>query len=169
MSSITGPLPIIIGIDNGVTGGLSAISSLGTIISMLPMPIQKARKGNEIDIAAVWTWIECLDAREKISIVIEEPTGSKSAQAGASMAGSFHALRSMCILKHLRWHRITPQSWQKKMLPGCKTGDTKPRAKAKVKELWPETSFRATDRCTTPHEGLVDATLIAEYARLEKL
>ena len=160
---------IIIGIDNGVSGGLAAISSIGSIIAMLPMPVQKARKGNEIDIKSVWTWIYQLDARSKITVVIEEPGGSKSAKAGISMAGSFHAIRAVCVLKDLRWHRITPQSWQKEMLPGCKSGDTKPRAKSKVRELWPETSFKATPRCSTPHEGLVDAALIAEYARIKNL
>ena len=163
-------MSVIIGIDNGVSGGLAAISkSTGWIIDMLPMPTQKARKGNEIDIAAVWQWIRAQDEPGKLSIVIEEPTGSKSAQACASMSGSFHAIRALCVLKNIRWHRITPQSWQKEMLPGCKAGDTKPRAKARVKELWPETSFRATERCKTPHEGIVDAALIAEFARVKRL
>lgn len=160
---------IFLGIDNGISGGLVAISDQSQIIAMLPMPALRARKGNEIDIAAVWSWVADLDSREKITVIIEEPGGSKSAQAAASMSGSFHALRALCVLKSLRWHRITPQAWQKVMLPGCKAGDTKPRALAAVRQLWPDESFLASDRCRVPHDGLIDAALIAEYGRRERL
>lgn len=156
---------VIIGIDNGVSGGMAAISSLSHIISMLPMPIQQARKGNEIDVQAVWDWMLTLGERENITCIVEEPGGSKSARAATSMAGSFHSLRTVCTLKGLRWHRTTPQAWQKVMLPGCKAGDTKPRALELSKRLWPDESFLATPRCKKPHDGLVDAALLAEYAR----
>lgn len=160
---------IYLGIDNGISGGLVAISDQSQIIAMLPMPALKARKGNEIDVAGVWQWVSNLDSREKITVIIEEPGGSKSAQAAASMAGSFHALRALCVLKSLRWHRITPQTWQKAMLPGCKAGDTKPRALAAVRQLWPDESFLASDRCRVLHDGLIDAALIAEYGRRARL
>jgi len=156
---------IFLGIDNGVSGGIAALSDSSQIIAMLPMPCQRARKGNEIDILAVWKWIDQLDSREKITVVIEEPGGSKSSKAATSMAGSFHALRALCVLKGLRWHRVTPQSWQKDMLPGCKAGETKPRALAEARQLWPDEGFLASDRCKVPHDGLIDAALIAEHAR----
>ena len=133
------------------------------------MPTQKARSGDEVDLLTVWQWIESLDSKEKITVVIEEPTGSKSAKAAKSMSGSFHVLRAICVLKGLRWHRITPQSWQKEMLPGCAAGDTKPRAAAAVKALWPDEDFRRTPKCKSADEGLVDAALIAEYARRKGL
>ena len=161
---------MIIGIDNGISGGLVALSPNSQIIACLPMPSLKARKGNEIDIATVWRWITGLDVQsDKFAVIVEEPGGSKSAKAATSMAGSFHALRSMCVLKDLRWHRITPQLWQKAMLPGCAPGDTKPRALAACRELWPAEPFLASERCRCAHEGLVDAALIAEYARRKNI
>jgi hypothetical protein len=160
---------IFLGIDNGVSGAAVALSDQSQIISMLPMPTLKARKGNEIDIASVWAWVSGLDARDKITAIIEEPGGSKSAQAASSMAGSFHALRALCVLKGLRWHRITPQAWQKIMLPGCKAGDTKARALATARELWPAESFLASERSRIPHDGLIDAALIAEHGRRARL
>lgn len=158
----------IIGIDNGISGGLVALSPHSLIIDKLPMPIQKARKGNEIEILAVWQWIENL-GRSKVMVVIEEPGGSKSASAASSMAVSFASLRTLCVLKGLRWHRITPQAWQKEMLPGCKAGDTKPRALAEARQLWPGESWLSTSRCSKPDEGLIDAAMIAEYARRRNL
>ena len=160
---------IYLGLDNGVSGGMVALSDLSQVVSMSPMPTLKARKGNEIDIAAVWAWVDALDSREKITAIIEEPGGSRSAQAASSMAGSFQALRALCVLKGLRWHRVTPQAWQRSMLPGCKAGDTKPRALAEVRQLWPAETFLASDRSRIPHDGMVDAALIAEIARRARL
>jgi hypothetical protein len=51
------------------------------------------------------------------------------------------------------------------MIPGCEKGETKRAASELARRLWPDESFFATERCKTPHDGLVDAALIAEYAR----
>jgi hypothetical protein len=158
---------IYVGIDNGISGALAAIID-GGVLSM-PMPIQKARKGNEIDIEGVDEWITQLLPLGRVQIIVEEPGGSKSAQAAASMAGSFHALRALCVARAWRWHRITPQRWQKVMLPGCKAGETKERALAAARALWPHKSWLATERCRVPHDGMVDAALIAEWGRLQQL
>jgi len=165
---------IYIGIDNGVTGGIAAISpAVGVgIICMCPMPIQKTRKGNEIDIRSVWVFLEdellISHNIEKVTVIIEEPAGSKSACAASSMAGSFHSLRAMCELKGLRHLRITPHAWQKPMLSAAK-GETKPAALTKARSLWPAENWLATTKCKKPHEGMIDAALIAEYGRIKQL
>jgi hypothetical protein len=162
-----------IGIDNGISGGLVAISDHdGSYIDGITMPILKWKKRNEIDVSAVRAWIKNVTGEpyKLASITIEEPGGSKSAKAACSMAGSFHSLRALLEIEWPKiWHRITPQSWQKAMLPNCKAGDTKPRALALAKELWPDETFLASPRCKVPHDGLIDAALIAEFSRRKKL
>lgn len=160
---------VIVGIDNGISGALVAISQFSEIISYHTMPISRSRKGNEIDPVEVWKWLTSLGDRGRISIIIEEPGGSKSAAAAVSMAGSFHTLRTICSLKGLRWQRITPRNWQRVMLPGCKKGDTKPRALAAARQLWPNETWLPTPRCSKPDEGLIDAALIAEFGRRARL
>ena len=162
---------IYAGIDNGVSGAICLISEYdGSLIAMTEMPIVRARKGNEIDIRTLYRWLsETLPNLSDATYIIEEPGGSKSSKAATSMAGSFHAVRALFDVKLLRWHRITPQEWQKALLPGCKAGDTKPRALAKARQLWPDESFLASDRCSVAHSGLVDAALISEYGRLKNL
>jgi hypothetical protein len=163
---------VIIGIDNGVSGSLAAISShSGALIDAIPMPIQKARKGNEIDVVEVERWIKNVSAgfHNVHCAILEEPGGSKSAKAATSMAGSFHALRTVLTLAGIRWHRITPQKWQREMMPGCNAGDTKPRALELAKRLWPDETFLATERSKVPNHNIVDAALLAEYARIKKL
>lgn len=162
---------MILGIDNGISGALVFMTDDGDLGPMSLMPIQKSRKGNEINIHEVWNFVsriwEHIDPEELI-VTIEEPGGSKSAAAAASMSGSFHALRAMCALKGLPVHRITPAAWQKKMIPGAK-GETKALALTKARELWPQEAFLASPRCTKPHDGLIDAALIAEFTRIHIL
>ena len=156
-------MSLIIGIDNGISGGLCAMNQQGQIVELLTMPIQKARKGNEIDVLKIREWIYSDLPDQDITVILEEPGGSKSAKAASSMAGSFHAVRCLVMLLGYRFHRITPQSWQKVMTPG--KGDTKAMALTKARELWPQVDFRASDRCKIAHDGLIDAALIAEYGR----
>lgn len=156
---------LIIGIDNGVTGGLVALSShFGPPVSKLVMPVQKTKKGNEINIIIVKEWIQELQHPwDDILVAIEEPGGSKSAKAAASMAASFGSLRGAFAWQGITLVRVTPQSWQKAMLGKC--SDTKAAALTKARELWPQESWLATDRSKVPHDGLVDAALIGEFSR----
>lgn len=156
-------------VDNGISGGIALISELGPIAAMTPMPIQKTRKGNEVDVRQVSMWVRNLNVTPQNAVVaIEEPGGSKSAKAATSMSGSFHALRALFELAGFRVLRLTPQAWQKPLLK-CKSGDTKPVALQLAKSLWPDESFLATPRCKVPHDGLIDACLIGEHCRRNKL
>lgn len=158
---------LYIGIDNGVSGAWSAIDDKSNIVAWGPMPVQKYRSRNEVDIQTLWHDIHAsLGEHESIIYTLEEPGGSKSAKAASSMSGSFHAIRAMLTLNNVRWHRITPKAWQKVMFPGCKAGDTKPRALELARRLWPNERFLATSRCRVPSPDAIDATLIAEYSRV---
>lgn len=160
---------ILIGVDNGVSGALAALSPHGQLMALLPMPTAKARRRSEIDVCAIWCWLDEVTAGtpRDIVIIIEEPGGSKSASAAASMEGSFQSIRALCELLKIRWHRITPQKWQRVMLPGAQAGETKARALTAARALWPDQDWLASPRCRVPHDGLVDAALIAEFGRRE--
>jgi len=97
--------------------------------------------------------------------VIEEPNNSRNASTAYSVASCFHSLRGYFTARNLSFLRITPQSWQKAMLGKVPKGETKKYAIEAVNNRWPDESFTKSVRCTTPHAGIVDAALIAEYAR----
>jgi len=159
-----------IGIDNGLTGALVALSDHpGPPIAMLPMPTRGKAKGNEVDADAVWHWLAQFDLNA-LSVVLETPgKHSPGAQALCSMWDSYGAIRGVLESRAIRHHRITPQAWQKVMLVGCAKGDTKPAALARCRQLWPAETWFASQRCSKPHEGLIDAALIAEFARIKRL
>jgi len=159
---------IYIGNDNGLTGGLCAISEhSGIIIGYCKMPVANRKKRNEVNIRAVHLWLSEVTGGNLSNAVyvIEEPNNSRNPSTAYSVASSFHSLRGFFETKMLNWHRITPQSWQKSMLGKFPAGESKKYALAKARELWRNESFLASSRCKTPHEGIVDAALIAEYSR----
>ena len=164
---------IYIGIDNGLTGGIVALSDHpGPPIAKIVMPTRGKKKGNEVDATAVNAWFHKISGGYYggITVLLETPGKfAKGVQAISSMWDSYGAIRGVLESRGIRHHRITPQSWQKTMLVGCKKGDTKPAAKARVAQLWPEESWLATLRCSKPHDGMIDAALIAEYGRIKGL
>lgn len=159
---------IYVGIDNGISGAIAILKEDGSLDTWMPMPIQKTHRGNEVVPKCIHTILWRLKSISPITVIIEEPGGSQSAKSASSMAGSFHAIRAVLDILQIRYHRITPQSWQKKMLK-CKPGDTKKAALVIARSLWPEASWLETPRCRTPHDGAIDAALIAEYGRRNNL
>ena len=165
---------IIIGIDNGLNGALVALSDHpGPPIECRPMPTRNKAKGNEVDAWAVWEFIlehAATCGYAGLTVILETPGNhSPGAQALCSMWDSYGAIRGVLESRGIRHVRITPQAWQKVMLPGCAKGDTKPAALAKARQLWPKEDWMASPRCSKPHDGMIDAALIAEYGRLLKL
>ena len=161
---------IYIGIDNGLTGGLVALSDHpGPPIASMPMPTRGKSKGNEVDALAVKYFIlRFID--NDITVILETPgKHSPGVRALCSMWDSYGAIRGVLESRGIRHHRITPQMWQKTMLPGCAKGDTKPAALARARQLWPAESWLASPRCSKPHDGMIDASLIAEYGRIKNL
>ena len=163
---------VYIGIDNGLTGGLVALSDHpGAPIASVVMPTHGKSKGNEVNGKRLWDWLSLFwHTNEDLTVIIETPGKfSPGVQALTSMWDSYGCIRGVLESRGIRHHRITPQKWQKVMLPGCKKGDTKPAAKARAAQLWPGESWLRSPLCSTPHDGMIDAALIAEYGRISNL
>ena len=161
---------IYIGIDNGLTGAMVALSDHpGPPIACAVMPTRGKTKGNEVDAWELMLWL-CQFDLAQTTVVLETPgKHSPGVQALCSMWDSFGAIRGVIESRSIRHYRIAPQTWQKAMLGKLDKGMTKPAALSKARQLWPDETWLATPRSTKPHEGLIDAALIAEYARISNL
>ena len=162
---------IYIGIDNGLKGALTAVSAhSGLIIERCVMPVQGKAKGDEVDCRAVTDWLSDICAFDCMSVLLETPgKHSPGTNALCSMWDSYGSIRSILETRGIRHHRIAPQTWQSSMLGKIAKGHTKPAALSKARQLWPQENFFASSRCRTPHDGIIDAALIAEYGRLKNL
>ena len=158
---------IYVGIDNGLDGGIAVLND-GDLV-LYATPTESDGKKRRVNPSALRAIIEDWGS-QNIFVRYESPAGSKSVLAAVSMADSFARIETTLRLLDVRRESITAKRWQKqfwtvpKMAKGVKF-DTKAAALKVAKQLWPNQDWRKNDRCKVAHDGLVDAALIAEYAR----
>ena len=152
----------VIGIDNGLKGGIAALCpESGVLLDKTAMPLRSFLGKDESDCREVVRWLSYFDC---VGVGIEEPPHHlNSMQSMRSMALSFGLLTGAMMQADLPVCRITVSEWQKKILGKVPQGQTKPYALAKACELWPNTDWRQSPRHKIPHDGIIDAALIARY------
>jgi hypothetical protein len=79
------------------------------------------------------------------------------------MALSFGKLCGMAETSDFEMCRVSVHKWQKAILGFVPKGKTKESAILKAQELAPEECWVKNKRCRNPHDGMVDAFLIAMY------
>lgn len=153
----------IIGIDNGLDGGLVAIDAYNNVIDFRPMPTVQKKK-REVDFMMVGTWVKNIAKNfDETFVAIEEPLhAAGSSQSLRSMSISFGQLSASLFTLGFAVKPIEVGMWQTRMLPRGPKGTSKARALARAKMEWPEEHW-IPNKCRTPHDGVVDAALIALY------
>lgn len=153
----------IVGIDNGLDGGLVIIDQHRNVIDFRPMPTIQAKK-REIDFEAVGKWVSISTRQfDNVYVALEEPLhAAGSSQSLRSMSISFGQIWATLHTLGFNVKRIEVGAWQARMLPRGPKGTTKARALARAKEEWPDQQW-IPNRCRTPHDGIVDAAVIALY------
>lgn len=157
---------IVIGLDNGNKGGLAALSwSHGEIIDLMVMPVMEHLGHKEIDIKAVWEWASQWNPSRLIVAAEAPPHHCPSASALRSLALSFGKIVGFFEAKNVPVFRVPVRVWQKNLLRMDEKGLTKLLALDKAQSRWPEEDWLPTKRHRTPHDGLIDAALVAEHLR----
>jgi hypothetical protein len=158
---------VIIGIDNGISGSLVAISAYhGKVIDKILMPTRPSDRSRECDALAICEWIEKFQYTDDIAVALETPSKhSPGTLALCSMWDCYGAIRGILESCGIRHVRIAPRTWQAEMLGVVPKGETKAYARAKAREIWHDEDWLATPRSKKANMGYVDAALIAEYYR----
>src|SRR5690554_174431 len=161
-----------IGIDPGAKGGIVALRGNEIIMS-----IATPEKGGDMDVEAILFEV----TRYPDAIIIIEDVHSifgSSAKANFSFGRNVGQLNAILQLSGLRYHYVPPKTWQKEIWtnvdklykpkkPNQKNAsvDTKKTSLNTALRLFPGHDFRKSERSKIPHDGIVDASLIAEYGR----
>lgn len=163
-------MKLYIGIDNGLDGAICGVREDGSIAFKSCMPVIKKGKGREVCQVSIQQMIPT-DA----TVLLEE--ASKHSPGVLALCSTWFTFG--CIVTVLKLNSIKhlierPQKWQKefwaksKMAKGQKF-DTKAAALRAANQIWPGEDFTKSERSTKAHDGIVDALLMAEYARRKNL
>jgi len=154
----------ICGIDPGLSGGIAIISQDGVIVEPMPS-VEK-----EIDIAGLVRWLRA--HRDEIEIAYLEKVHAFPGASGSSMLSFGRivgiiegALTALAI----PFQTVRPGIWCKEIHAGISGVDTpKDKSRIAVSRLFPDVSLMATPKSKKPHEGMMDALLIAEWGRRQR-
>lgn len=169
---------VYIGIDIGKSGAIAVIH--GSEITTYPMPKIKT----ELDYIELSSLMFNLNSELNGSHVIFEKLGvifGSSKQTAFSMGEQAGSVEMSCICQGMPYTKVRAVDWQKEMFTGLdqitkpsSTGkkevrDTKAMALVAIKRLFPNLKLTFGDKATKSHDGLIDAVLMAEYARRKNL
>lgn len=165
-----------IGIDIGKKGAI-VYQHFNGEIEAYPVPMIK----EEVDYAFMYDIIHHMCSKhindyncnphiifEKLGVIF----GSSKATA-FSMGYQSGAIEMIAISLGVPYTKVSAKEWQKEMFkgvdeitkPGKTSRDTKAMALIAAKRLFPKESFRFNSKEGKPHDGYVDALLMAEYAK----
>jgi len=157
---------LIVGMDNGLKGGLCAISRFdGSLVGYRNMPVTTRAGKSEADVIEIFRWLD--NWNTPTEVIIEEPLRhAKSSQAMRSMSISFGKVKGALEIKDIDHYAIEVKEWQDVMLgKRLPKGKTKEKALEAATQYEPEEKWLATPRSRVAHDGIVDAFLIAQYWR----
>lgn len=165
---------IYIGVDIGKSGAIAVMHN--TTILTYPMP----KIGTELDYQSLNSLLRGFSSNDEKPYVVFEKLGvifGSGKSTAFSMGEQSGALEALCIANQLPYTKVRAVDWQKQMFqgvtqidkPGSNKKDTKAMALVAVKRIFPDLKLTFGDRATKPHDGLVDAVLMAEYARRNNL
>lgn len=153
-----------VGIDPGQSGGLVLLGPAGNFLSKEVMPIDESGELNKQGLLDVlvewWLWNEFHIFLERI---VPFAMTAKSALTFGRQLG---------MLEQMFWEHKYPvtfveaNKWTKEMHKGIEQ-DLKPKVRSgiAVTRLFPGVNLTGSEKAKKPHDGLVDAILIAEYGR----
>lgn len=159
-----------IGIDPGKDGAFVVLSAHREIVKIALMPTI----GKEYDKPEMIKVVQQYDIRHAVLENVHAPQlgGRTSCFEFGRGKGLLEMLLFALEIPHTQ---VLSRTWQKEMWSGIKIQyktltprkvvDTKSTSLLAAKSLFPSQDLRKSTRASNPHDGIVDALLMAEYCR----
>jgi len=162
------------GIDPGLSGGLAVIASDGSLykIAMPTITFGNTKdnsKKTEIDRKGVLSFLQLFPAHTHVVIEKQEAFRGQDIVSGCTICKNYGMLLMALTVARFYITEVSPGDWQAYFgIVSVKKGGgktTKQQAYKIAQAKYPNVDFRKSERARTPHDGMVDATLIATYCQ----
>ena len=152
-----------IGIDNGLSGGITVIDENQKIIESIVMPVIKGKK-TEYDIGKIVIFFQDFHEPSNVYVCLEKahvrPISGKRA---SFMTGyGYGLMQGILECCGMSYGIVSPNEWMKDILKGNDTKDKKGSI-LWCKRKYPRQDWRATDRSKKMHDGKTDSCALAVY------
>lgn len=155
-----------LGVDSGKNGAFAIIDIEGKLIFRTPIFIDDM---NEYDLVRMSSYIR--DIKDYLYCGALEEVHSifgTSKSTAFKMGLGLGILKGLFAANDIYIMSPTPKEWQKEVWPLVpKQVDNKKTSLLVGKLLFPGNDFLASSRSRVPHDGIVDAALIAYYCKLK--
>lgn len=160
---------MIIGIDPGYSGGICFLED-GKVTNLFTIPLNPEGDVNFTGLIRIMSEVRGSDV-----VVIEDVHSifGSSAKSNFQFGRICGILRTLAEFTGAEIVLVPPKTWQKRVwaeediVVKGKKKDTKGTSLNASLRIFPEVDFRKSARATKPHDGLVDAALIAYSATVK--
>lgn len=158
----------IVGVDPGLSGAVAVISEKdGAIKSFSDFP----KIGKRLDLTLLYELLREIKQKDKPRRVFLEKSQAMPNQGSVSMFNygvTFGHLESCVAALKLPYELVAPRTWTAYMHKGLsKSLTAKERSLQLARSLYPDETFTFTERQKKPHDGVIDALLLAEFGRMK--
>ena len=151
---------LYLGVDPGAKGGFAVIAADGRLVGY-----DKFRDGVFLAGAIGTIMVTEGDTINRCYVEKAQSMPSQGVKSMFTYGTGYGKILGTLETMLLSYELVPPRKWQKKIIPGAPKGESKKAALIKAKQLFPTESF-ILKGCRKPHDGIIDAVLIAEYGRL---
>ena len=157
-------MKLFVGIDNGLSGGITVIDENQKVIKCLVMPTLKVNKKTEYDTKKIienlkWIFIQQTDIYCCLEKSHVRPVSGKRS---CFMTGyGYGLIQGILESIGVSYEIVSPQAWMKDL--SIVTVDGKGSIPF-CRRKWPSYDWTATERSSKPHDGKTDSACIALYS-----
>lgn len=155
---------LIVGIDPGKYGGIVAIDQHSEIQYLQVMP------DNLTDLLSIFRGLLARGIPLMVFLEKAQVFPHNGAVGMFHYGEHFGTLKSALQFVSMPYQLVPPQEWTRCMHVGCKKNQkSKEKSLEAMRRIFPDVSMLnpMSKRSRKPHEGLIDALLIAEYGRMK--
>jgi hypothetical protein len=160
---------IYLGIDVGKSGGIAIIYDNKLILHTIPLI------GKQVDLHTMFRIIKHYVSVDHI-VAMEDVTSLQGvgAKQNFNFGENKGQIEGLLVGMSASYQKVAPKAWQKVIWEGVPiqkkangSNDTKATSLLSARRLFPNETFLATPRSSVPHDGLIDAALIAKYLQIK--
>jgi hypothetical protein len=156
---------LYVGIDNGLSGGITVLDKDKKIIYSQIMPVIKG-KHTEYNVPSIILQFQLLLGVDKdLYVVLEKahPRPICGKRACFTLGFGYGVMQGILGSLKIPYEIVSPNDWMKVVFLGMDRTDEKLSIKW-VQRLYPDYDWTATERSRILHDGKTDSAAIAYYA-----